>query len=459
MGDLIKILLLILDDIYEEEQAAAIEFVVTTSFSVCVRTPNPSFPLGIMQNITAIKGNNVEFRCAVEDLGQYMVAFLKADNPPRLLTYDEMVFRQSDKYELKKLPDEDVWILTVRNVQESDAGGYTCQVNRKLLSENQGNDPENLIQHFSVPPFVSRSSTPSAVEVREGHNVTLNCEATGNPTPTVELIASYSNRKFKVIWRRKDRQVIRYNGANGFGASFYNGSELFIMRVNRKHMSEYVCIASNGIPPDETWTVKLHVTFVEARQGTVVRLVCTVEAWPRPMVTWLFNDVEVYDPTRYHTETAVAERYKSVHVLEIRSVQKNSFGNYRCIASNEYEAAPLVTNSIIQTEGSGVASNDPDSERGVAEPSDNPDDEQTNEIDYNEIDSLVNRRSNHQEAEDKLRDLKVEDPAILDAGSTEELIKGMALHIFAFEVFFENPTNVQWIPTVFLVYFGFLLLR
>lgn len=25
-------------------------------------------------------------------------------------------------------------------------------------------------------------------------------------------------------------------------------------------MSEYVCVATNDIPPDETWTVKLHVT-------------------------------------------------------------------------------------------------------------------------------------------------------------------------------------------------------
>lgn len=51
---------------------------------------------------------------------------------------------------------------------------------------------------------MSRSSTPSAIEVREGHNVTLSCHAEGNPPPTI-------------IWRRADRQIIRYNGANGYG--------------------------------------------------------------------------------------------------------------------------------------------------------------------------------------------------------------------------------------------------
>ncbi|RCN29326.1 hypothetical protein ANCCAN_24919 [Ancylostoma caninum] len=32
-------------------------------------------------------------------------------------------------------------------------------------------------------------------------------------------------------------------------------------------MSEYVCVASNGIPPDETWTVKLLVTFAPLMQA------------------------------------------------------------------------------------------------------------------------------------------------------------------------------------------------
>uniref|UniRef100_A0A914D4A7 Ig-like domain-containing protein n=1 Tax=Acrobeloides nanus TaxID=290746 RepID=A0A914D4A7_9BILA len=134
-------------------------------------------------------------------------------------------------------------------------------------------------------------------------------------------------------------------------------------------MSEYVCVANNGIPPDESWTVKLHVTFepivipqatvVEARSGSLVRLVCNVEAWPRAHVTWSLDDIELFDSNKYSTEQAVAEKYKSVHVLEIKEVGKDQFGLYRCVASNDYGKhfadirlieSPQQSNGVLLTE-------------------------------------------------------------------------------------------------------------
>uniref|UniRef100_A0A1I7W6H5 Ig-like domain-containing protein n=1 Tax=Heterorhabditis bacteriophora TaxID=37862 RepID=A0A1I7W6H5_HETBA len=174
-----------------------------------------------------------------------------------------------------------------------------------------------------IPPSVSRS-TPSAVEIREGHNVTLTCKAEGNPIPSV-------------IWRRKDRQIIRYNGATGFGASVFHGPGLQLTKVNRKHMSEYICVASNGIPPDESWAVKLLVTY------------------------------------QYATTQTVSGQYHSVHILEIKRVEPHHYGSYRCIARNdngihhariqleEAEASYLYTNAI--QEGSGLVSDDEDSDR------------------------------------------------------------------------------------------------
>lgn len=54
-----------------------------------------------------------------------------------------------------------------------------------------------------VPPYVART-TAATVEVREGQNVTLSCRAFGDPPPTI-------------VWRRQDRQIIRFNGATGYG--------------------------------------------------------------------------------------------------------------------------------------------------------------------------------------------------------------------------------------------------
>uniref|UniRef100_A0AC35G1U4 Ig-like domain-containing protein n=1 Tax=Panagrolaimus sp. PS1159 TaxID=55785 RepID=A0AC35G1U4_9BILA len=129
-----------------------------------------------------------------------------------------------------------------------------------------------------------------------------------------------------VVWRRADRQIIRFNGATGYGVSVVNGSKLHLTKVSRKHMSEYVCVASNGIPPDESWTVKLHVTFepivipqnsiLEHRRGSHVRL--------------------LFDSNKYSTEQAVVEKYKSVHILEIKELQPEQFGVYKCVAGNDY---------------------------------------------------------------------------------------------------------------------------
>nr|CDJ88899.1 Immunoglobulin domain containing protein [Haemonchus contortus] len=277
--------------------------------SVCTRYAPPVILDGSMGDTVALLGQDVDLTCKVDNLGRHMI------------------FRQKDKYELKSKmgPMNNEWVLTIKNVQEGDRGNYSCQVNADpVLTATAQLD-------IKVPPAVSRG-TPSAVEVREGHNVTLTCKAEGNPMPTV-------------VWRRQDKQIIRYNGATGFGASVFHGPSLHLTKVNRKHMSEYVCVASNGIPPDETWTVKLLVTFaplIQAKSASVrvpvgglARLVCTAESWPRPDVTWDKEGQQIFDSDNYATSQTVSGQYHSVHVLDIRRVEKHHYGSYRCTARND----------------------------------------------------------------------------------------------------------------------------
>uniref|UniRef100_A0A914QJ46 Immunoglobulin I-set domain-containing protein n=1 Tax=Panagrolaimus davidi TaxID=227884 RepID=A0A914QJ46_9BILA len=97
--------------------------------SICVRNPPPVFASDVMHNVTAVKGDDIEFRCRVMERGRHMVAFIRAEEPPRLISFDDRIFRQRDKYEILSRKGHDEWILKVKNVQESDIGGYICQIN------------------------------------------------------------------------------------------------------------------------------------------------------------------------------------------------------------------------------------------------------------------------------------------------------------------------------------------
>ena len=108
----------------------------------------------------------------------------------------------------------------------------------------------------------------------------------------------------------------------------HKGADLTLNRVSRQHMSEYVCVASNGIPPDESWAIKLHVLcwtiqilfiisffnlavepvvvpqslVVEAPLNSLItRIACTVEAWPRPNIVWLFEGQPLQDSAKFST--------------------------------------------------------------------------------------------------------------------------------------------------------------
>uniref|UniRef100_A0A914V4X2 Ig-like domain-containing protein n=1 Tax=Plectus sambesii TaxID=2011161 RepID=A0A914V4X2_9BILA len=362
--------------------------IVLLSRQACSRFPGPLFVEPYMENITAVKGTDVLFTCRVANLGRNMVAFLRADDPPRLIAYDEKVFRQRHKYEVHPRVNNDHWVLKIKNVHERDIGGYMCQVNTEPMIVQVG------YLTLQVPPQVDRN-TASAVEVREGHNVTLACNAFGNPTPTV-------------IWRRQDRGNMKIDGATGYGVSVSNGSELTLTKVSRLQMTEYVCVASNGILPDESWTVKLHITFpptvtpqavqvsaanvpptvtpqavqVSAANGGFAILACNADAWPRPQFHWEKDGRTLpHIRSKYESHEEVGDSYGSVAKLKVSQLGYEDFGTYACVATNEQGSHSAVIDlvesiasdnrlpAVVLAEGSG------DDNDLLAEPSEGEDDE------------------------------------------------------------------------------------
>ena len=69
--------------------------------------------------------------------------------------------------------------------------------------------------------------------VREGDNVTLACDASGYPPP-------------HIVWRREDGDDILLGGKK---LNILEGPKLRLEKISRLNMGDYLCVASNGIPP------------------------------------------------------------------------------------------------------------------------------------------------------------------------------------------------------------------
>uniref|UniRef100_A0A5S6QDJ4 Ig-like domain-containing protein n=1 Tax=Trichuris muris TaxID=70415 RepID=A0A5S6QDJ4_TRIMR len=298
-------------------------------FNTCAKYQTPHFGKP-MKDVTAQPGDNVSFTCHVKNLGRYLVAFVRTD-PTMLISWQHKMFASKrNKYTIEN--NGEAWILWINNVDGSDEGIYMCQINTNPMVAQ--------IASLTVqkPPKINKKSTTHDIIVKEGSNTTLTCVADGSPKPVVS-------------WRRKDNGVIITNEPEGYGESVVYKNNLAIYKLNRQHMGEYICLASNGIQPEESWSVKIQVHFapkllpssspIYASVGSKVEMICTGEAWPRPNFSWsLDGKIILLDMDKFEMTTRSSSKhpYHSQGVLIINKVLLDDFGTYRCKAENEYGA-------------------------------------------------------------------------------------------------------------------------
>uniref|UniRef100_A0A915I7A4 Ig-like domain-containing protein n=1 Tax=Romanomermis culicivorax TaxID=13658 RepID=A0A915I7A4_ROMCU len=294
-----------------------------------------------MLNVSAEKGDDVKFTCQIENLGKNKVAFLKL-NPPLLISSQRKVYLKHQKYKIDGGdPDGSgvqSWTLNLKRVDERDAGRYMCQV---------GVSPtltQTAFLNLRTPPTILSEKTSNDVVATENSNVTLTCEANGEPKPDI-------------TWKRLDQENIITNDPEGYGEKIVYGKTLTLYKVNRYHTADYLCLADNGIMPTDGWSVKLHVHFppkVSSKERHVVghpsydaKLRCKAEAWPRPEFRWHFGDhLLMVNSSKYqmllNTQSPLAV-YESESILLIRALKDDDdFGMYICSAENEYGVSQIA---------------------------------------------------------------------------------------------------------------------
>ncbi|OXU21667.1 hypothetical protein TSAR_011671 [Trichomalopsis sarcophagae] len=289
------------------------------------RTPTISY---ISQEQIKDIGGTVEFVCSVQYSQDYPVLWIKVnknreDQLP-ISTNTALIIRDS-RFAIRSDPSSSTYTLQIKDIQETDAGFYLCQI---LISTSSKISAEVELQ-VRRPPIISDNSTRSLV-VSEGQPVELNCYAGGFPTP-------------RISWRRENNAILPTGG------SIYRGNTLKIAHVRKEDRGTYYCVAENGVGRGARRNINLEIEFAPVitaprpRLGQALQydmdLECHVEAYPPPGITWHKDEVQLSNNQHYSiSHFATADEYTDT-TLRVITIEKKQYGEYVCKAANKLGTA------------------------------------------------------------------------------------------------------------------------
>lgn len=208
-------------------------------------------------------------------------------------------------------------ILVIPNVTHADSGKYQCVVSNNFGTTYSSKAKVNIV---TFPHF---TKAPLNITVKAGETVTLNCAATGEPTP-------------EISWKK--------DGGNDFPAARERRMNVmptdhvfFIVNAKTTDMGIYSCAAKNPagtIISNATLTVLEEPSFIrvmenkEVTSGDSVVLQCMISGSPKPALKWLKDGVPVVHTNRHYYAA-------DDQLLVIIPTEPADAGRYECEITNE----------------------------------------------------------------------------------------------------------------------------
>ncbi|XP_066533975.1 hemicentin-1 [Hoplias malabaricus] len=210
--------------------------------------------------------------------------------------------------------------LRLMHTAVDDAGRYTC-----IVSNAAGEDRKNFDLDVLVPPSILNQGGLQDVRVKEGQNVTLTCEATGNPVP-------------EISWLKDGQAVVQ----NARLQVMSHGRFLHISEAQVVDTGRYSCLASNSAGDRSThFNLNVLVSPTIAGSGpegsseevtvtlnSPTSLVCEAQSYPPAIINWL-KDGMPFESSR-NVRVLPGGR-----TLQILNAQEEDAGRYTCVATNE----------------------------------------------------------------------------------------------------------------------------
>uniref|UniRef100_A0A668VHS7 Neural cell adhesion molecule 1b n=1 Tax=Oreochromis aureus TaxID=47969 RepID=A0A668VHS7_OREAU len=258
--------------------------------------------------------------CAVDGYPEPMVTW----------TRNEVNLEAGEKYSF----NEDGSEMTIMDVTKLDEGEYTC-----IAKNKAGETEKELSLKVFVKPNITYIINQTATEMEE--QVTLTCEASGDPTPTITW--SYGGHVFtegeQASWTRPEQH--KSPDGNVVVRSHARVSSLTLKYVKYTDAGQYLCTAHSAIGEDYQ-TAYMEVRYTPKINGTVAvytwegnpaNISCEVKAHPSDVsIVWLRDGLQL--PNSNTTNIKIF-RTPSASYLQVRTPSENDFGSYNCTASNE----------------------------------------------------------------------------------------------------------------------------
>ncbi|XP_026685727.1 zwei Ig domain protein zig-8-like, partial [Diaphorina citri] len=130
-----------------------------------------------LMNISIPIGKEIVLSCAVVQLGNHKVGWIRLDDQT-VLSLGDRIVTNNHRIKISTYQNRH-FQLHIHQAAKSDAGCYMCQVNTVVMMKQIG------CVDIKTTPDIDNENSPSDVAVAEYDNATLYCVATGNPMPSI----------------------------------------------------------------------------------------------------------------------------------------------------------------------------------------------------------------------------------------------------------------------------------
>lgn len=235
--------------------------------------------------------------------------------------------------------------LFFNDVGMREEGDYTCYAENEL-----GKDEMKIhvkVKTASSPPQILNKTQTLPVQVIYGGNLTLQCNAKGEPAPAYTWISPMN----RIIVPNKDKYQVLTDG------------KLVVQKVQRFDAGDYTCTVRNSagqdskvmkvavvVMPPVISNTQGHNFKVSAVQNEPVLLDCVAKGTPNPRIMWVLPG-NVILPAPYRSNRMTVYQNGT---LEIRSAKRSDSGQLACIARNEGGEVRLTVSLDVKEANAGV---------------------------------------------------------------------------------------------------------